>query len=576
MSNTIKLLCLTYVILAISVIIVAYFIIKNHNKKKYRKILDTLEREKNLIINANILSELSKVENMINSKEIENQYNDWKQRFDSIKNVDIPALTDHLIQVEDLFVTKKYKDIEKTLAKIELMIYHVKIKANYLLDEIRNLTRSEEKNRETVTKLKGKYRHILNVYHEHEHTYALIKNPVKMQFETIDKLFSAFEIAMEKNAFSDISKIIKALDDSINNLDLVMDEAPEIILLGFKLIPKKMDDVMDKYISMVKQGFNLDYLSIESNIDEAKKKIADIFDRLNVLNLEDSSLELKTISNYFDEIYNDFDKERLCKKSFNEIGRSITVRTNKLSSIAKNLTNKIDVIKSTYNIDEENLKGLNIISISIRGIREDYDMLESRAENKAFPYSKLNKEVEHLNEKLAKIEVSLDQILRLINGYKADEKRAKEQLDEIKLLLANSKEKIKQYKLPIIPKKYYVELSEATEAINDMVTELEKKPLNIEVLNTRVDTARDLTLKLYKTTSETIKTASMSEHAIMYGNRFRYKSKKVDEGLTKAEDLFYKGLFKASLENAINALNIVEPGIHDKLLKDLKSRKGVS
>ena len=223
MSNTIKLLCLTYVILAVSVIIVAYIIIKNHNKKKYRKILDILEREKNLIINANILSELSKVENMINSKEIENQYNDWKQRFESIKNEDIPALTDHLIQVEDLFATKKYRDIEKTLAKVELMIYHVKIKANYLLEEIRNLTRSEEKNRETVTKLKGKYRHILNVYHEHEHTYSLIKNPIKMQFETIDKLFSAFEIAMEKNAFSDISKIIKALDDSINNLDLVMD-----------------------------------------------------------------------------------------------------------------------------------------------------------------------------------------------------------------------------------------------------------------------------------------------------------------------------------------------------------------
>ena len=356
MSDTIKLLCLTYVILAIFVIIVAYIIIKNHNKKKYRKILDTLEREKNLIINANILSELSKVENMINSKEIENQYSDWKQRFESIKNKDIPKLTDYLIEVEDLFVTKNYKNIEKSLAKIELMIYHVKIKANYLLEEIRNLTRSEEKNRETITKLKGKYRHILNVYHEHEHTYALIKNPIMMQFETIDKLFSAFEIAMEKNSFSDISKIIKALDDSINNLDLVMDEAPEIILFGFKLIPKKMDDVMDKYIQMVKQGFNLDYLSIEYNIDEAKKKIADIFDRLNVLNLEDSNLELKTISNYFDGIYIDFDKEKIAKKSFNEIGRSISLRTNKLSSIAKNLTSKIDVIKSTYSINEESIK----------------------------------------------------------------------------------------------------------------------------------------------------------------------------------------------------------------------------
>ena len=573
MGNTFKLLLLTYVILAVCVIIVAYIIIKNHNKKKYREILDTLDREKNLIINANILSELNKVESMINSKEIENQYKEWKQRFETIKNEDIPSLTDYLIQIEDLFTTKNYKDIEKTLAKVELQIYHVKTKANYLLQEIRNLTRSEEKNRETVTKLKGKYRHILNMYHEHEHVYSIIKNPIKLQFETIDKLFSAIEIAMEKNSFSEISKIIKALDDSINNLDLVMDESPEIILLGFKLIPKKMNDIMEIYTKMRKQGYNLDYLSLEYNVDEAEKKIADIFDRLNVLNLEDSNLELKTISGYFDEIYNDFDKEKLAKKSFNEIGRSIVVRTGKLSSIAKNLTNKLDVIKKSYNINEENLRGLNILAISIRGIREDYDMLEASASKKSFPYTKLNKEVELLNEKLARIEDKLDAILRLINGYKEDEKRAKNQLDEIKSLLASSKERINTYKLPIVPKKYYVELSEATEAINEMVTELEKKPLDIETLNTRVDTARDLTLKLYKTTNETVKTASMSEHAICYGNRYRYQNKKVDAGLTNAEELFFKGLFKASLEEAISAINIVEPGIHERLLNDLKEKE---
>ena len=37
--------------------------------------------------------------------------------------------------------------------------------------------------------------------------------------------------------------------------------------------------------------------------------------------------------------------------------------------------------------------------------------------------------------------------------------------------------------------------------------------------------------------------------------------KRQDFGLTKAENMFMKGNFKNSLENAINAINIVEPGI---------------
>ncbi len=573
MSPTVKLLCITYVLLALAILTVIFIIATKHNKKRYGEILDTLEREKNLIINANILSELNKVESMINSKDIENKFREWKRRFDEIKSVDIPALTDNLIMVEDLFETKKYKEIEPTLAKVELSIYHVKTKANYLLEEIKNLTLSEERNRETITKLKGKYRNIINTYHENAESYILIKKPIELQFETIDKLFSAFEIAMEKNAFSEVAKIIKALDDSINNLDLVIDEAPEIILMGARLIPKKMSDIGSIYGKMLKEGYNLDYLAIEYNINEAEKKIADIFDRLNVLNLEDSSLELKTISTYFDSIYNDFDKEKLAHKTFKEIGNQIAIKTKKLSKIAKNLVDKLPKIKEDYCIEDEDLRGLNIVEVSLKGIMEDYDGLVEKAAKKKCAFSKLGKEMQALNVRLTKIEDNLDAILRLINGYKEDENRAYDQLDEIRGLLASSKEKITSYKLPLIPKNYYVELSEATEAINEMIKELENKPLKIEVLNTRVDTARDLTLKLYKTTNETIKTASMSEHAIVYGNRYRSTNPRVNQGLKKAENLFYKGLFKASLEDAINALNIVEPGIHERLLRESAPKK---
>lgn len=570
MSNTIKLLCLTYVLLAVAILIVVLILIRKHNQKRYGDILDTLEREKNLILSANIVGELSKVQSMINSKDIENKYKEWKRRFDEIKNVDIPALTDNLIEIEDLFRTKKYKEIEPTLAKVEISIYHVKTKANYLLEEIKNLTLSEERNRETVTKLKGKYRNIINLYHENSDAYKVVKKPIELQFETIDKLFSAFEIAMEKNSFSEVAKIIKALDDSINNLDLVIDEAPELILLGVKVLPKKMSDVGSIYGKMIKEGYNLDYLAIEYNINEAEKKIADVFDRLNVLNLEDSSLELKTISTYFDSIYNDFDKEKLAKKSFTEIGRNVSSKASKLYDIAINLMKKLPDIESTYKINGEDLKGLNIIEVSIKGIMEDYDMLIDEAKKKKYAYSKLNKEMQLLNNRLTKAEDRLDSVLRIVNACREDESRANEQLDEIKSLLVASKEKINSYKLPIVPKKYYVELAEATESINDMVKELENRPIDTDALNTRVDTARDLTLKLYKTTNETVKTASMSEHAIVYGNRYRSTNPRVNQGLKQAENQFFKGCFKASLEEAINAINIVEPGIHERLLRESK------
>ena len=133
--------------------------------------------------------------------------------------------------------------------------------------------------------------------------------------------------------------------------------------------------------------------------------------------------------------------------------------------------------------------------------------------------------------------------------------------------MKQSKSTIHSYKLPVITDTYFIQLDEANEAIREIVNELKKKPIEISVLNTRVDTARDLVLKLYNTTNEMIKTARMAEISIVYGNRYRSHFKEIDRGLEKAEDNFYRGNYKNSLDIAIKSIQIVDKDIYQKLLK---------
>ena len=51
----------------------------------------------------------------------------------------------------------------------------------------------------------------------------------------------------------------------------------------------------------------MDYLKIDYNIKESNKHLKDIYDRIKVLNLEDCMFELKTILDYVDGIFNDFE-----------------------------------------------------------------------------------------------------------------------------------------------------------------------------------------------------------------------------------------------------------------------------
>lgn len=571
MSHTAYILAgISYYIISVIIIVVVLHLINRKENKKYQDEISLLERDKNLIISSAILSELNKVEALINNEKLQETYDDWQKRFKEIKDVEVPKITDILIEIEDNYNEKDYKALNDKIAKAELEIFYVKTKANFLLEEIREITLSEERNRETITKLKARYREIITKYNKNKNDYKDVCAPLELQFENVDKLFATFEVAMENNQYEEVGKIVKGIDDLIGNLGIVIDEAPTIIIMGNNLIPNKMKDIKSINERMCAEGYNLDYLNLDYNLEESDKKIQDVFARLNVLNVEDSILILKTILDYFDSIYNDFDKEKQAKKIFEEYIRKVLVKANSLEKVNNGLYRKLDVIKYSYDLTDNDVKVIEIIKQEIIAIKKDYNEIVDAHRNKSFSYTRLGKEMEGLNLRLQKTEEKLDVALRSLGSLEEDEQRAHEQLEEIKEILNKAKDRIKCYKLPVIPNIYYIQLSEATIALKEMMKEMNKQPISIKTLNIRVDTARDLVLKLYNTSNEIVKTAAMTELAIVYGNRYRPVYKNLDVELTKSEEYFFQGEFKKALENTIKALNEIEPGVHDKLLEAVK------
>ena len=181
-----------------------------------------------------------------------------------------------------------------------------------------------------------------------------------------------------------------------------------------------------------------------------------------------------------------------------------------------------------------------------------------------FAYTKLTLELDGLFNKLMRLNDDLDYQLKSITSMKDDETRAREQLIVIENLLKQTKLKINDYKLPVIPDSYFIELKEAYQAIREINKELDKKPIVIKILNIRVDTARDLVFKIYNKTNDMLKEALMAEKVIVYGNRYRSSYKEIDKSLGDAEVLFKKGQYKQSLNVSINSIQMIERNIKEK------------
>ena len=562
--DSVLLITISAFILAVILIIVTIVIIKRNQNKKYKKEIEELDIRKNNLIGVPVLSEITKVKELIKTDNLKNKLDDWDNTFTTIRDEKIPELTDLISEADFLIDRKDYKQAVKKITNIEIEINSLKKKTDHLLEEVKLITNSEERNRALITKLKIVYREDQNKFERSKKEYGVIADYLEKEIDNIDDLFAKFEKAMDNNDYVSVEKKINLLDDKITKLGKLLEDIPTIVLMATVLVPNKIDEAITYYYRMKRDGYPLDYLNVEYNIKEIKNKIDNIMENLKKLELGESIIELKTFIEYFNELYNDFDKEKECKDLFRQNIKDFSYKIDNINKVVRDIYLQIDDIKYNYNLSDEDINKFSILNKNLEKINQDYKILVDQGKMKTFAYSKLVDELNGLSLKLSRLLDDLDFQLRSITSMKDDETRAREQLATIENLLKKAKYRLKDYKIPVIPSSYYIELTEAQDAIREIIKELDRKPIVIKILNIRVDTARDLVFKIYNKTNDMIKIASMSEKIIIYGNRYRSSYEEIDIALTKAEELFKRGKYKESLDLSMKSLSFIDKNVTEK------------
>ena len=563
MNSKVLLPIITFISLFILAII-SYIIIKLRRTKKIKKTIEELDYEKNKLIGVPILSELSKVRELVKTDNLKQKLADWDERFKNIKEGEIDSLTDLITEADFLIEKKDYKNALKKIASIEINIETLKRKTEILLDEVKVITKSEERNRSVITKLKAIFRECESKYERTKKDYDVLCENIESYIDSIDKKFKKFETYMDQNDYISVEEIVLDLENSINNLKKYLEKTPDLIAMSTIMIPNKIEETKVLYFRMQRDGFPLDYLNIEYNIKEIENKTSKIIEDLKLFNLGNADIELKTMLEYFNTIFNSFDKERESKDIFRENIKKTKKKIESINKIVYDIYLQMDDIKSTYDLSESEINKFSLINRELEKINEDYKILFEHGKGKTFAYSKLVEELEGLNTRLVRLQDDLDYRLKSITSMKDDESRAKEQLNMIQNLLLKSKNKLKDYKIPVIPNSYFIELEEASDAIREIVKELSKKPIVIKILNIRVDTARDLVFKIYNKTNDIVKSVTTCENLIVYGNRYRLDHKEIDDALNESEELFRKGKYKQAIEIATNAIAIIDNTVINK------------
>src|SRR5574344_655257 len=131
------------------------------------------------------------------NEKLEEKYNSWIERYKTIKEVRFPEITDLILEIDGLLEEDNIKLVKEKIQNLEMEIYKLRNTTDNLLDEIREITMSEERNRAIVTKLKSRYRELQRTLENNKNAYGDVITNIELQFENIEKKLNDFEEVME-------------------------------------------------------------------------------------------------------------------------------------------------------------------------------------------------------------------------------------------------------------------------------------------------------------------------------------------------------------------------------------------
>ena len=83
---------ITTSIIALIFVILTFAFIKRKQSSKYKKEISNLDLEKNQLVGVPILSEISKVKELVKTDNLKNKLNDWDTTFKIIKDEEVPKI----------------------------------------------------------------------------------------------------------------------------------------------------------------------------------------------------------------------------------------------------------------------------------------------------------------------------------------------------------------------------------------------------------------------------------------------------------------------------------------------------
>lgn len=553
------------IIIGIIVVASSVTIFGFYSRKKIYKDVDRLEAWKIDMMNRPVTDEIAKVKELNMTGQTEELFERWRKQWDEIVTVALPDVEELLFDAEDLADKYRFGKAKRVLAQIEAILNDAESNIAIILEELKDLVGSEEKNRVEVDELNQQYRELKKNLLAHRHTFGRAEKQLEMNLEGVYGKFKEFEEATTNGNYFEAREIVLLIKDALFVTKQQMDETPHLLHECQNAIPNQLNEVAEGYTQMEQEGYSLGHHQIEKEIERMREQLSQYISLIEELKLEDVKKGIEEARESLDTIYDLLEAEVKANQFVKKEVEKIEQDLEDLVEGSKRTEEETTFVQQSYHLNENDLERHRNIVKQIKQLVKQYVSVQSKLEGDQIAYSLIKTELEEVYGKIQDVKEEHLQFSEMLKTLRKDELHAREQISEMKKQLADAKRLISKSNIPGLPVKYSELISEARLSLTQVMNSLEEKPLNMNTVNETLQNALDIVSQTYKQTEEMIEQVYLAEKVIQYGNRYRSHNSKIAVSLLEAEKSFRNYEYALALEQAATAIEDVDPGALKKI-----------
>ncbi|BDH62607.1 septation ring formation regulator EzrA [Lysinibacillus sp. PLM2] len=547
-------------IITIVIVLIALLVAGILMRRKHNVIIQRLEQEKLQIQHYPIFEELTKIKTLNMNGETEKLFEAWRDQWTEVIDVHVLKIDSMLFDAEDYidrFNFKKASQIEKDIE--EYIVKCDKIKSQ-IITELEDLIGSEEKSRIEMEQLKEYYRSARKTLLAHQHSFGQALPMLEKILEEVPESFERYDNLTNEGNYLQAREIVLSLNTQAQQLDYYINEIPSLITEIHTKIPNAIQDLKNGQKEMEDQSYYLRHLELTEALENLEKELEQLNKEVINLNIANVTNRVQEINDEIDQYYDMLELEVIAKNFVDKNCGNMYTTINEVLRVTKEVSDEAAYVQNSYQISEEEAEIPKIGLKQLEMIQKRYELLATRVKEEQSAYSSLQQELIEISEEIDKIKAQQEEFSDRLKNLRINEIKAREQLNSLKKLLQNTDRLLQKANIPGVPAEMEARIEEAEEQIFIVIQCLQEIPLNMNLVHVNLQNAQKSIQEVHERAKEMIENVLLIERIIQYGNRYRASNPTVNQQLLEAEEAFHQFRYIKALEDAVNAVELAEPG----------------